>query len=65
MSIYSSFLLRCWLNRDGSPAATYAIEHVQSGEQFRAASLAEVIDWIQSNHERLTAASGSAQEDPQ
>ncbi len=54
MSVYSSFLLRCWLKRGEAPDS-YAVEHVQSGEQFRAHTLAELCGWIEANNERLAA----------
>jgi ATP phosphoribosyltransferase len=47
MSIYTSFLVRCWLKRDhGSAEAAYLVEQVQTGAQLRSHSLAEVCDWV-------------------
>lgn len=55
MSVYSSFLLRCWLKRGDAPDS-YIIEHVQSGEQMRAHTAAELLAWIEANSERLASA---------
>lgn len=61
MSVYSSFLLRCWLKRGEAPDS-YALEHVQSGEQIRARTVAELIDWIEANNERLASAPSATPE---
>ena len=63
MSIYSSFLIRCWLKRDGSPPS-FVAEHVQSGEQFRAPDLAAICQWIAQTTEE-TAARPDPEPDPE
>jgi hypothetical protein len=44
MKIYNSFLIRCWLLRNTTQAdrLVFEIEHIQSGERKRGASLAEI-----------------------
>lgn len=44
MKIYNSFLIRCWLLRDSAQAdrSIFEIEHIQTGERHRAASVAEI-----------------------
>jgi hypothetical protein len=44
MKIYNSFLIRCWLLRDTAQAdrSIFEIEHIQTGERHRAASVAEI-----------------------
>ncbi|HEX8183145.1 MAG TPA: hypothetical protein VF747_00290, partial [Blastocatellia bacterium] len=48
MKTYGSFVIRCWLIRDQSQneRSVFDIEHIQSGEHKRAASLTEVNDWM-------------------
>ena len=44
MRFYSSFLVRCWVIQDSSQAERHVfdIEHVQTGQHTRLASLTEV-----------------------
>jgi hypothetical protein len=44
MKIYNSFLIRCWLLRDTTQAdrSIFEIEHIQTGERHKAASVAEI-----------------------
>ncbi len=44
MKIYNSFLIRCWLLRNPAQAdrSVFEIEHIQTGERKRVASLAEI-----------------------
>ena len=71
MTVQSSFLIRCSLQADGDSAVAraYSIQHVQTGAEFRAATLGEVTDWIAAQNLRyLTIAmerSSSAEEDLQ
>jgi hypothetical protein len=48
MTFQSSFLIRCRLVPlpDGSTSVSYAIQHVQSGAEFRSASLDEINGWM-------------------
>ena len=41
---YGAFLVRCWHRADGDWRV--AIEHVQSGERTRLASVAEAAAWL-------------------
>jgi len=41
---YASFVLRCW--DLGGEQPRVKVEHVQSGESARVASLAAALDWI-------------------
>ncbi|MBL8230127.1 MAG: hypothetical protein JNL98_16685 [Bryobacterales bacterium] len=43
---YSSFLVRCWIQPESR--TSFQVEHVQSGEQFRTASLQEAMAWLES-----------------
>lgn len=52
MSIYSSFLIRCWLKRDGGDPS-FVAEHVQSGAQFRAPELAPICQWIAATNQQV------------
>lgn len=45
MPTYSSFLIRCWLRGDEAPPS-YAVQHVQSREEFRGSDLPAVMAWI-------------------
>ena len=45
---YSSFLIRYW--RLAGDKQRIEIEHIQSGDRMRAASLAAVMAWIDSQH---------------
>jgi hypothetical protein len=44
MKIYNSFLIRCWLLRSTAQMdrSIFEIEHIQTGERHRAASVAEL-----------------------
>ena len=48
MRTYNSFLIRCWLTREPPQdgRAVYVVEHIQTGERTRVASLRDVRDWI-------------------
>jgi hypothetical protein len=48
MTVQSSFLIRCTLNASGDPASrrAYYVRHIQTGAEFRSATLAEVIRWV-------------------
>lgn len=73
MTVQSSFLIRCTLNRSGDSASdkTWYIQHVQTGAELRAATLAEVTTWISEQNQRyLTAVMestppGASEEDAQ
>jgi hypothetical protein len=62
MSIYSSFLIRCWLKREGE-APSYVAEHVQSGAQFRSTELAPVCQWIARTNQQVAAQPNPPAED--
>jgi len=44
MKIYNSFLIRCWLLRNPAQPdrSIFEIEHIQTGERQRVASVAEI-----------------------
>jgi hypothetical protein len=71
MTVQSSFLIRCSLNTSGdlTSGKAYYIQHVQSGAEFRAATLAEVTHWAGDQNLRYLAATtdtaSRAQEDLQ
>lgn len=44
MQEYDSFLVRCW--RAAGQGARVKVEHVQSGEETRAATLEAALTWI-------------------
>ena len=48
MTVQSSFLIRCSLASPESPEArkSYWVQHVQTGAEFRAGSLADITQWI-------------------
>ena len=48
MTVQSSFLIRCSLNPSGdlTTGKAYYIQHVQTGAEFRAATLNEVAHWV-------------------
>ena len=48
MKLYSSFLIRCWLIHDPSQGerSVIDVEHIQTGDHTRAASLTEAEKWI-------------------
>ena len=48
MKLYSSFLIRCWLIADPShdERSVIDVEHIQTGGHRRAASLAEIEEWM-------------------
>jgi hypothetical protein len=69
MTVQSSFLIRCTLNAFGdlTSGKAYYVQHVQTGAEFRSATLAEVTHWVGDQNLRYLAvmnntASG-AQED--
>jgi hypothetical protein len=71
MTVQSSFLIRCSLNTSGdlTSGKAYYIQHVQTGAEFRAATLAEVTHWAGDQNLRYLAATtdtaSRAQEDLQ
>jgi hypothetical protein len=46
--LYNSFLLRCWLIRSAPEGerSVLDIEHIQTGEHFRPATLVEAEGWM-------------------
>lgn len=48
MRLYNSFLVRCWLIRSAPEGerSVLDIEHIQTGEHFRPATLAEAEGWM-------------------
>ena len=52
MTVQSSFLIRCTLHAPGEPPAgkAFYIQHVQTGAEFRAATLDEVAEWTASQN---------------
>jgi hypothetical protein len=66
MTVQSSFLIRCTLNSagDSAPARPYYIRHVQSGTEFRAATLEEVTSWVADQNLRYFSDMISAPSDP-
>ena len=42
---YASFVLRCW--RLGAAERRITVEHIQSGESVRLATLAEALVWLE------------------
>lgn len=62
MIVQSSFLIRCALPLAGSTAAgkPFQIQHIQTGAEYRAATLAEIAQWIaDQNLQHLTYAINS------
>lgn len=66
MTVQSSFLIRCTLNSSGDPAPArpYYIRHVQTGAEFRSATLAEVTHWVADQNLRYLSDMMSAPSDP-
>jgi hypothetical protein len=66
MTVQSSFLIRCTLNSSGDPAPArpYYIRHVQTGAEFRSATLLEVSHWVADQNLRYLADMISAPPDP-
>ena len=66
MRVQSSFLIRCTLNSSGdpTPARLYYIRHVQSGAEFRSATLAEVTRWVADQNLRYLSDMIAAPSDP-
>ena len=69
MTIPSSFLIRCALSAAGGtiPGKAYSVQHVQTGGEFRSASLAEITGWIAEQNlrylsDRLQAGSAAEEE---
>jgi len=48
MRIYSSFLIRCWRIQDPSQGerSVFDVEHIQTGNRQRVASLNEATEWM-------------------
>ncbi len=48
MRLYRSFLVRCWLIKDhsGDERSVFDVEHIQSGERTKAATLQEAEQWM-------------------
>ena len=48
MTFQSSFLIRCWLDptAPNPHVKAYHAQHVQSGAEFRATDLSELIRWM-------------------
>jgi hypothetical protein len=66
MTVHSSFLLRCNLHSSSDPASgkAYYIQHVQTGAEFRAATLEDVTRWVADQNFRYLADMISAPPDP-
>jgi hypothetical protein len=70
MTVQSSFLIRCTLNPPGNsagdptPARPYYIRHVQTGAEFRSATLAEVTRWVADQNLRYLSDMIAAPPDP-
>jgi hypothetical protein len=62
MTVQSSFLIRCSLNAFGdlTSGKAYYIQHVQTGAEFRAATLAEVTHWAGDQNLRYLSAMSDA-----
>ncbi|MBY0506698.1 MAG: hypothetical protein K2X03_22455 [Bryobacteraceae bacterium] len=62
MTTQSSFLIRCWLDLDaGGAAKIYSIQHVQTGAEFRAHDLDEIVRWMQAENVRFAAQASEGQ----
>ena len=47
MSVYTSFLVRCWLKEHcAASEATYLVEQVQTGAQLRSHRIEEIWAWV-------------------
>jgi hypothetical protein len=48
MWIYSSFLIRCrlTLDEDDQERAVYEVEHIQTGNRHRTATLPDLCEWM-------------------
>ena len=62
MRLYNSFLVRCWLIRSAADGerSVLDIEHIQTGEHFRPASLSEAEDWMCDAQHKAEAADARA-----
>jgi hypothetical protein len=62
MTVQSSFLIRCSLNPSGDQTSgkAYYIQHVQTGAEFRAATLTEITHWAGDRNLRYLAAMSDA-----
>ena len=70
MLVHSSFLIRCALSRSAENRAgkPFYIQHIQTGVEFRSATLAEISQWIAEQNlryltEAIAASSASPEED--
>ena len=61
VKVQSSFLIRCLLNspEDRTSGKPFSIQHVQTGAEFRAATLAEVMQWIEGQNANYLANASS------
>lgn len=57
MTVQSSFLIRCWLNAagDSSSGKAFYIQHVQTGAEFRSATITDAATWITEQNLRFLA----------
>jgi hypothetical protein len=48
MTVQSSFLIRCLLSASADPTSgrAFSVQHIQTGAEFRSATLAEVTQWM-------------------
>jgi hypothetical protein len=52
--LYSSFLLRCWCSKALGGAESFKLEHIQSGEIVRVASLKEALEWVEERAQQVS-----------
>jgi hypothetical protein len=57
MTVQSSFLIRCLLNSSGelTSGKSYYIQHVQTGAEFRSATLEDLTRWVAEQNLRYLA----------
>jgi hypothetical protein len=58
MTVQSSFLIRCSLNATGelTSGKAYYIQHVQTGAEFRSATIDELTRWVAEQNLRFRSA---------
>jgi hypothetical protein len=47
VKLYSSYLLRCWRSGEEGEVESVRLQHIQSGEVIRVASLKEALAWLE------------------
>jgi hypothetical protein len=66
MTVQSSFLVRCVLSTSGDPKSgkAYYVQHVQTGAEFRSATLGKITQWVEDQNLRYISEMINTPSDP-